>query len=63
MDLYFSLSILFQLILFEFTADGVCQRFEVLVCLHFSSTGIWSDTFVVLSNLLMYARGCSKEEI
>jgi hypothetical protein len=27
MDLYFSLTILFQLILFEFTVDGVCCLF------------------------------------
>jgi hypothetical protein len=27
----------------------VCRHFEVLDCLSFSSTGIWSDTFVVLS--------------
>jgi hypothetical protein len=55
MDLYFSLSLLFQLILFEFTVDGVCRHFEVLDCLSFSSTGIWSDTFVVLSNLFMFS--------
>jgi len=41
MDLYISLSILFQLILLEFTADGVGKHFEGLGCFSFSSTGIW----------------------